>query len=759
MKSILALIWLIAVLLAPMIVIHDAHAAQPPDLIAAVRTGDTAKVKKILQTPGQATVRDERGNTALHWAALANDAQLVSLLLGADFDPRVTNAAGATPLHYGIANEQIVRDLLRGGADPNARSVAGVTPLHAASAKPDSFASVKRLLDAGAKVDAPRPVFPAGELTALALAANAGNERVVKLLLDRGAAPGDTNGFTPVAAASFAGQERILKKLVARGGVVNFDDHFAGHALNNVFYTGHRQLAPFLIERGADLHQRSSFGEGVPAIVWSAYNETGDPTLTRLLLDRGADINEPTSAGSTALDWAMNLLQRTSDGFLANGFVKRSDCVSCHHQTLPAMAFGRARERGFPVDESSLARQIQAQQVSWSKTRDRAYEMYEPQPASPANLGYGLHGLQALRYEPDELTDAMVWYLAATQLPDGSWPDYDRRPPLEGGRITGTALTVRALRLYPQPVKNSKLDHQISRARQWLERYQPEDLNQRVFQLLGLHWAGVKPSDLRRRVSEILALQRPDGGWAPLPGLDSDAWATGNTLFALKEVGGISVSDERHRRSVDFLLRTQFADGSWWVPSRTWPFQPHFDSGFPHGKDQWISSGGTAWAVIALLNEIEPIASHESFPTAQVLMAKYFRPASESPKAVPETAETTIANAAADPAFTRDILPIFQKSCAGCHGGEKPKGDFSIESVAGLLRGGQSGEPAVVPGKPDASPLIRYVTDQLEDLEMPPLSKRAKYPALTKDEIAKLCGWIAQGANSPAGTTLHTPRK
>jgi len=51
------------------------------------------------------------------------------------------------------------------------------------------------------------------------------------------------------------------------------------------------------------------------------------------------------------------------------------------------------------------------------------------------------------------------------------------------------------------------------------------------------------------------------------------------------------------------------------------------------------------------------------------------------------------------------------------------------------------------------------VRDQVEDLEMPPLGKRVKYPALTKDEIAKLSGWIAQGAKWPEGATLHAPRK
>ena len=109
--------------------------------------------------------------------------------------------------------------------------------------------------------------------------------------------------------------------------------------------------------------------------------------------------------------------------------------------------------------------------------------------------------------------------------------------------------------------------------------------------------------------------------------------------------------------------------------------------------------------------------------------------------------------------FARDIQPLLERSCVACHSGEKPKGGFAMGDRTSLLKGGKRGEPVVVPGKPDASPLLHVVQDQVEDLEMPPVAKRGKFPALTRDDIAKLSGWIAQGANWPAGTSLHAPGK
>ena len=62
----------------------------------------------------------------------------------------------------------------------------------------------------------------------------------------------------------------------------------------------------------------------------------------------------------------------------------------------------------------------------------------------------------------------------------------------------------------------------------------------------------------------------------------------------------MAVTDPAFTRGVDFLLRTQFADGSWFVRTRALPIQPHFESDFPHGRSQFISAAATNWAVLAL---------------------------------------------------------------------------------------------------------------------------------------------------------------
>ena len=118
-------------------------------------------------------------------------------------------------------------------------------------------------------------------------------------------------------------------------------------------------------------------------------------------------------------------------------------------------------------------------------------------------------------------------------------------------------------------------------------------------QLLGLSWAGADQPLRDRRLRELSGLQRRDGGWAQTPDLASDAYATGQALFALRELG-LPASNDTIRRGVAFLLATQAKDGSWFVKSRAMKIQPYFESGFPYEHDQWISQSGTAWAALGL---------------------------------------------------------------------------------------------------------------------------------------------------------------
>ena len=219
-------------------------------------------------------------------------------------------------------------------------------------------------------------------------------------------------------------------------------------------------------------------------------------------------------------------------------------------------------------------------------------------------------------------------------------------------------------------------------------------------------------------------------------------------LVALHKAG-ISTSHPAYQRGVAFLLRTQFDDGSWWVRSRSFPVQPYFNGGFRHGKDEWISAAGTSWAMIALLLTLDPTFEPGELKTAKELIAAFESSPLEKTtkdKVAAIGANHSIAGKSVTIDFARDIKPILERSCLDCHSGPRPKGFFDVTSRAGLLKGGQSGEPAIVPGYAGESPLIRNVSDTIEDLEMPPLNRRHKYPALRPEEIERLRTWIDAGA-------------
>jgi hypothetical protein len=167
-------------------------------------------------------------------------------------------------------------------------------------------------------------------------------------------------------------------------------------------------------------------------------------------------------------------------------------------------------------------------------------------------------------------------------------------------RAAVTAISMRALQVYAPATERDQYERAIDRAAAWLATATPHTTEDRAFQLLGLRWSGRDRADIGKAGRALVTEQRADGGWAQLPSLSSDAYATGQALFALAESCAISVTDRAFTRGVAFLLKTQFEDGSWFVRTRALPIQPYFESGFPHGRNQFISAAATNWATLAL---------------------------------------------------------------------------------------------------------------------------------------------------------------
>ncbi len=93
--------------------------------------------------------------------------------------------------------------------------------------------------------------------------------------------------------------------------------------------------------------------------------------------------------------------------------------------------------------------------------------------------------------------------------------------------------------------------------------------------------------------------------------------------------------------------------------------------------------------------------------------------------------------------FTQDIEPILRAHCIECHGPDEQESQFRFDRLATLLSGGNSGEPAVVPGKPEESFLVKLIRHQEPGKEMPPNG------SLSNQEIEFIEQWIAGGATTP----------
>lgn len=613
----------------------------PPDpaagrLMTALRDGNAAAIRQLVKDDPKAVGRQGAGGaTPLMFAVLYGDADTVRLLLEAGADPNSRNEAGATALMWAVDDLEKTRLLLKAGADVNARSDDGRTPLLSATARPGCADVVNLLLDRGARASATAHSYR-GPTTPLRQAAELGDAAVVRLLLAHGAdvkgsalfallaalnanSPACADEFLKVADSKALGgallflvpprghpagfgNTALMKKVLAAGAQVNVKDP-AGRtplmlAAGSEYFAA--ETIQLLIDQGAEVNARSAAG----ATALDFARRSGQAKVAEMLVkagakpgstvERPAPAPKPAASVRAAVERSLPLLQKT-DAL----FAQKSGCVSCHNNSLTALTLAAARKHNLRVDEQNARTQTQVAAGFVELWRERSLQAW-PIPGDTATVSYILVGLAAGNHAPDLATDAWARYLKIRQAPDGHWSDPSHRPPLEASAIQTTATSLRALQVYAPKARRADYEAAIGRGVEWLKTAQPLSTEDRAFQLLGLAWAGGNKDALRAAARDLLTEQRRDGGWGQHAALASDAYATGQALVALLESGTVPVSDEAYQRGVKFLLSTQLEDGSWYVRSRSIPFQPYFESGFPHGADQWISVSATNWAVTAL---------------------------------------------------------------------------------------------------------------------------------------------------------------
>lgn len=290
------------------------------------------------------------------------------------------------------------------------------------------------------------------------------------------------------------------------------------------------------------------------------------------------------SALQAAVRKSIPLLEAGSKGSIT----QRKQCFTCHNQGLVVLALSTAQDRGFAIDQDNLNQQVQFT-ADFLKKNQAGYQAGKGQGGAAMTAGYALWTLELAGWPLDETTSAVSEYLLLYQADSDHWKSVSQRPPSEQGEFSATWLALQGLQNFGTVAQTERARNRRDDALDWLLDTPATDTEDRVFRLWGLRTAGAEADDINTAVQDLLQTQQDDGGWAQTAEMKSDAYATATALVVLHVAGDVPVNNEKWMQGIRYLLRTQLEDGSWHVVSRSKPFQTHFESGYPHGKDQFIS--------------------------------------------------------------------------------------------------------------------------------------------------------------------------
>jgi ankyrin repeat protein len=611
-------------------------AAGSPDLFVAVRKGDHAQVRKLLGAGADVNTADKDGATALMHSVIESDVEMMKLLIDRGANVNAANSAGSTALMYAATNLAKTRVLLDAGADVHVKGKYG-SPMSVAVTTFGSTPVLKLLAAKGAELE---PRLIAG-------AAAMGDLEALQYLLNAGV---PSSGLTAAALSSAITSrcDACVRLLVEKGAPANgvrpngtlssTVGATSGGVLNDTVKRAMPELSQLLLDHGASLESRDR--EGFTLLQQAVLSMEPPPARDRMvewLLSKGVDPNAKNDRGDTAYQLAarvgvpstLDLLTKAGAKDVREEWPKPADrplsveaavkkvipliemsgepgwkareCVSCHSNSLPAMTVALARKKGFTVNEAQAKKELGFAIATDEPVLEPNRLGASPIGGGTDTLGYTLMGMAAAGASGDALTDAHVHFMSLNQYPDGAFRTGSYRPPSEYGPFTTTALALRSIKLYPIPGRREEFKERVSRAKQWLLAAKPYSNEQRSMQLNGLADAGASASELAPFVKALKAAQHDDGSWSQLPDSRSDAYATGEALYALHVSGHLPASDPVYQKGVQWLLRNQLPDGSWFAPTRAVPVQPHTFESFPNGWHQFASDAASCWSTMALL--------------------------------------------------------------------------------------------------------------------------------------------------------------
>jgi hypothetical protein len=273
-------------------------------------------------------------------------------------------------------------------------------------------------------------------------------------------------------------------------------------------------------------------------------------------------------------------------------------CVSCHHAGLVVWSMREAKQRGHAVNEPVLA-----ELTTWvAGSGDGKTGVPRPEGIPRALNEKAISLALALEADPapDATTQQGLKLLLSTvkgdQIENGSWASWpDTRPPIFGNSDERTTL-VAALALLPAAAAGDDAAKAArDKALQWLVETKTDDDPQSVALRVVLWQRLGRPAEeLAPLVQRIKERQTTDGGWSQASDMASDAWATGQALYALAHAG-VASADPAVSRAQAFLVNSQRDDGSWPMTSR--PTRP---GGEGSKSLVPITAAGSSWAVMGL---------------------------------------------------------------------------------------------------------------------------------------------------------------